>query len=393
MATGSHIELDAMIQTFLQVCISRLKLVSAHIFLYRDNNGWPETRVNGMNGQAPTRHYTSIPSNKAGQDWSGDSEFANVANSIVNDKTVNITINQEHYHAFSIPEHGAIVFCTPIALDTTVTSALIPIFLKLSQSCNASILHESLKREMEAREQAESDLRYQANHNEITDLANRALMLSVVNRSIQDRLVDGGTGAILCLHLDQLHHTNDLLGHRAGNELQSWFANFLRQMTRVNDVIGQIDSETFIVLLPNLADSKNTAIQAIENYYANLQRKLREPARIGAHKISLSATTGYTLYPHEGSEAEELIAQSEIAKSSAKHTQKKRAVLFDKVMLQKAKYRLEMEIALARAIEHDEVSLWWQPQYDLKHRLIGAEALLRWQTPELGSILLAYLSL
>lgn len=386
MATGSHIELDKMIRTFLRVCIARLKLVSAHIFLYRDKNGWPETRARWKHSEPAALYFTSIPSNEAGQDWSGDLELAAVANSIVDEKCIETSIGQKQYHAFSIPEHGAIVFCTPVALDNTITSALIPIFLKLSQSCNASILHESLKREMEAREQAESELLYQANHNETTDLANRSLLLKHLSRSIENHLKHSSIGAVLCIHLDQLHHTNDLLGHRAGDDLQYLFADFLRTVTRSSDLIGQIDAETYIILLPDLANSHNSAEQVVENYFIDLQKKLKNPVAIGAHTIALSATSGYTLYPSVEAEAEELMAQSEIAKSSAKHRQQKKALPFSNTMLQKAKQRLDMEIALAKAIEQDELALWWQPQYDLKHRLIGAEALLRWQTPELGFI-------
>ncbi len=228
------------------------------------------------------------------------------------------------------------------------------------------------------------EVRTQALHDPLTGLPNRALLADRLEHAQARAARDGGRVAVLFLDLDRFKVINDSLGHHVGDELLVGVANRLTSNLRPGDTAGRFGGDEFIVVCDNVADEAE-ALRLAER----LVDSLHEPFTVADHHepVFLGASVGVALANDDADDPVTLIRDADAAMYQAKERGRSRVEVFDSDMRERAVARLETESDLRRAIERDELRLAYQPFVDVAtQRVIGAEALVRWDHPRRGEV-------
>jgi len=235
--------------------------------------------------------------------------------------------------------------------------------------------------DMSSLKQSESRLHHIAHHDLLTDLPNRLMLTSLLARAIV-RGRDRHRVAVLFVNIDRFKTVNDSLGHAAGDEALVCAAARFRAVIGNRATLARYGGDEFVVLVEELETPADAAAVA-----ENLMASLAAPLTLkGYSDIYLAASIGIALFPDDGVDAERLIQRADVAVARAKGSGRGTCVFYTDGMTQHANARLDMEVRLRRALTRGELSLAYQPQVDLATGgRIGAEALLRWETPS-GSI-------
>ena len=230
---------------------------------------------------------------------------------------------------------------------------------------------------------SEEQLDFLAHHDPLTGLPNRLLLSARLQHSIGVAHRDGGTLALLVLDLDRFKDVNDSYGHSAGDALLQQVAERLTNRVRGADTVTRLGGDEFAVLLENLAQPQDAARVAME-----VIGILSEPWQLGNDaEVRLGASLGISLFPDHGQTAEDLLQQADAALYQAKSEGRGRFQYFSADLTQAARRRIELEARLRRAITDQQLRVYYQPQIDIPSgRIVGAEALVRWQDPERGLI-------
>ena len=228
----------------------------------------------------------------------------------------------------------------------------------------------------------EAELVWRACHDPLTQLPNRARFIELLSEA----LADAGSRtsvAVLFLDLDGFKVVNDSLGHAIGDELLSAVAQRLSAYLRVGDEIARLGGDEFAVFVRNMTHGDD-ALRVADRLLADL----RQPFSLRGREVFITASIGAALAGrHSPVSPEELLREADIAMYQAKARGKSRTVIFDESMNATAILRLELETDLRRVVERNELRLMYQPIVDLDDgRIVGAEALVRWQHPRLGLI-------
>lgn len=228
----------------------------------------------------------------------------------------------------------------------------------------------------------QAELEFQANRDSLTGLANRSLLLDRLGQAsaFADRY--GHQVWVLFLNLDRFKFVNDTLGHRAGDQLLKSVATRLRQVVRDTDTIARLSADEFVLVLPERGDEhlSPAAVQAIMDVVA-------QPIVIEGYEFVMSCSIGIAVGPVDGNDADSLIKHAGIAMYRAKETGRNRFQFYMPAMNERAMERLRIEGDLRNALEREEFMLHYQPQVDLSTgRILGVEALIRWQHPVLGTV-------
>ncbi len=223
-------------------------------------------------------------------------------------------------------------------------------------------------------------LRYEAAHDVMTGLLNRASFSERVARHLAaDDDAGGRKSAVLFIDLDHFKLVNDSLGHAAGDDLLVTVAQRLRHTLRPGDLLARFGGDEFVLFCTNLSGT-----QAVSAIARRLIAALAEPLMIGSDEVFVSASVGIAV-AHEGDTAETLLRHADAAMYQAKHDGRARAVVFRPDHHGSAVEALRTGNDLHRALDRDELVLHYQPIMDLRTgRVIGFEALVRWNHPERG---------
>ena len=233
--------------------------------------------------------------------------------------------------------------------------------------------------EHKANEQRISHL---AHHDVLTDLPNRSLCIERLRMSIQQAERQHHNVGVLFIDLDQFKQVNDSLGHSVGDELLVAVAARLDEHARLIDMLARLGGDEFICLMEAVRDDDEVAMIAEE-----IAAAFEEPFQLGEHELFLSASIGISLYPADGDSVVELMRNADSAMYRAKASGRGRYHFYTPEMTQAAQDRIRMENLLRRALENGELSVHLQPQVDAgSSKLVGAEALVRWFSPELGNV-------
>ena len=232
----------------------------------------------------------------------------------------------------------------------------------------------------ESKEQ-ENQLAYQATHDVLTGLANRALFTDRLIHDVELATRNGQTLAVLFIDLDEFKPINDTLGHKVGDQLLSSVADRLRLGLRASDTLARLGGDEFVLLLPDLSHPDEA--EAIAD---RLLEDLNRPHRIGEHELHVSASIGIALHRQGLDEPARLLQHADMAMYQAKKQGRNAYQRYTEDLDGKLSQRVTLRSELQDAIEHGHLSLHYQPLLDREGRVDGLEALVRWQHPTKGFI-------
>ena len=216
----------------------------------------------------------------------------------------------------------------------------------------------------------------------LTGLPNRRLLLDTLSSMLGTARSEGGMIALLYIDLDGFKLVNDSLGHPIGDALLVQMAACLRSWIRERDILGRIGGDEFVVILDRLQGKEDAALVA-----ENLLDAISSPFKVEGHELKIGASIGISIFPENASDAEELMKQADSAMYAAKRAGKNRVMTFTPEIGSLMHERLSLEILLRGAIPRREISVQYQPEFELPGiRLTRFEALARWTHPTLGSI-------
>ncbi len=230
--------------------------------------------------------------------------------------------------------------------------------------------------------EAERKILELAFYDPLTDLPNRRLLLDRLQQSHLHAIRSGKYGAILMIDLDHFKTINDVYGHDVGDEILIEVAKCMRTALRDSDTAARLGGDEFVVLLTDLGSDLGSAGLAIKVVLDKLIALLSQPKIIHGITHHLTASIGVTTFPNEDKDINALFKQADIALYQAKTSGRNRVSIFNTEMHDKFVERVSLGDRLKSAVNNYEFIIHYQPQVNFDGKLKGAEALLRWQSPD-----------
>ncbi|MEH1871028.1 two-component system response regulator [Nostoc sp.] len=241
----------------------------------------------------------------------------------------------------------------------------------------------SISRNITALKLAEAQLIYEAFHDVLTGLPNRALFMERLERSLMlTKRRAEYTFAVLFLDLDRFKVVNDSLGHMIGDQLLTALARRLENCVRAGDTVARLGGDEFTILLEDLNN-----INDVTGVVERIHEALTSAFKLSGYEVFTTVSIGIALNRGSYNHPEELLRDADIAMYRAKTLGKARHEIFDSTMYRQITKLLELEMDLRRAVERQEFQVYYQPIVLLEtYKIIGFEALVRWQHPQQGLV-------
>lgn len=253
-----------------------------------------------------------------------------------------------------------------------------------------------LREDITTRKQAEERIRFLAYYDHLTQLPNRVLLQERLLDAVELAKVRSQALAVLFLDLDQFKRVNDSLGHRAGDLLlqqvairlqdclrsADYVCNALPDLLAPQDILARLGGDEFVILLAEISHP-----DAVVKVAQRILSVIAQPFTLEGNEVFSGCSIGIALYPYDGDDMETLLKNADTALYHAKNAGRNNYQLFSDWMHVATIQHVEMEGLLRKALDRQELTLHYQPQVDIgSGRIVGVEALLRWQNPELGSV-------
>ncbi len=248
--------------------------------------------------------------------------------------------------------------------------------------------------------ESQEQIKFLAYYDSVTNLPGRPLFKNHLQHEIKNAKRNDTVLAILILDLDEFKKINDTFGHTVGDELLVNVSDRLVKYMRKSDTIGRpggvisvaesktsehfsrIGGDEFTLIIPNLSDRKYST-----EFSKKIIELFKEPFKLAGKEVYISTSIGIALYPDNGNNAEELLKNAEAAMYRAKEVGKNTFRYYSPSMNDQAKQRITLENKMRHAIKNREFLLYYQPQYNIQtSRLVGMEALIRWNDPDMGLV-------
>jgi diguanylate cyclase (GGDEF)-like protein/PAS domain S-box-containing protein len=228
----------------------------------------------------------------------------------------------------------------------------------------------------------QEELRFQAEHDALTQLPNRVLFIDRLQQSIKNARRRHNKLAVVFLDLDHFKEINDSMGHDVGDALLMRIAEVLQKHIRESDTIARFGGDEFALIVDNI-----TQTDAVIDVVNKIMDAIKEPCNIDGHEFFNSFSIGIAIYPEDGDDAAKLLKNADAAMYKAKKSGRDNYQFYTREMTKKALERIQLESRLRYAIENDGFDVNYQPKVDSdSNTVVGMEALVRWSDPEIGMI-------
>ncbi|WP_233269017.1 bifunctional diguanylate cyclase/phosphodiesterase [Paraglaciecola sp. L1A13] len=380
MSIGLDLDLDKMLQLFLDRAKKRLSLRSALVFK-----------------QAPREDkdsnllcYPYAPRPDEGSDWLVEQIFQF---SKLDKANQCLQKDDCYFYLFKVPKFGAISFERKLhPIDDIVLHALLPLFGRLAVSCQACLEHQNLVDEIKNRKAIEEQLRRQTYQDVLTGLPNRKMLNINLQSLLSNVQQQGQYGAVFFIDLDRFKLINDTLGHSVGDELLINITSKLRNCIRRDDTLARVGGDEFILLLNNIGTDELSAVAKATKVAEKMLGITRESVELSNCSVYTSFSIGIALFPSPelsvnktiSEQAKCLIKNADVAMYKIKHTSRNGYMFFRHELQVMSAFRSEVEQRLHVALREQSFELYFQPMVNLNGKIIAAEALLRWHDEKLG---------
>ena len=235
-------------------------------------------------------------------------------------------------------------------------------------------------RDISSRKKAEKLITFQAYHDLLTKLPNRAMLLDRLDLAIKQSIRTRETLIVMFLDLDRFKLINDSFGHVVGDQLLVEVAERLKHEIRTGDTLARLGGDEFMLLLP-----QPTTREQAESVAQKLIASLQQPFFLRNKEVYINVSIGIAVFPDDSSDINTLIMNADMAMYEVKSTGKNGYAFYDDSLEHKAAEKISIESGLRNALKNGELEVLYQPQIDVRSgNIVGVEALLRWHHPQLG---------
>ena len=238
----------------------------------------------------------------------------------------------------------------------------------------------------EERRRNEARINELAFYDQLTGLANKPLLTDRIRLAVAASERNQQYSALLITDLDSFKTINDTLGHDHGDSLLKQVGRRLLALTQAEDTLARFGGDEFVLLLQGVSSQREVAVEKVALAARNILAAVSEPIIVEGIVCHCTASIGAALFGADTVTPDELLKQADLAMYQAKDAGRNTVRFFDPQMQKVVLERIELERQLEEAIRHEQFVLYYQPQVDANNRVIGAEALIRWQHPAHGLI-------
>jgi len=256
-----------------------------------------------------------------------------------------------------------------------------------NRTAELKVTNQRLEKEIEIRMIAEDRLQKQASYDELTGLPNRSLAADRLKQTLVKAKRHELNPCVAFLDLDNFKYINDTFGHAAGDDLLREAAKRLTDCARGSDTVARLGGDEFLLILDDDSDKGSKNESGVRHVAERVLNSFSIPFVIEGQELNITPSIGFAVYPRDGEDSNKLMRHADAAMYRSKHDGKNTYCFYSPEMTVKAKMRMDVENELRHALARDEFSMFYQPIVDSQSgEIIKAEALLRWQSKELGMI-------
>lgn len=378
MAIGTALRLRPMLLVFSRVCLRRLGLAAIHFHFRQQADGGVQLHADAHG--IGLSHYLSLPlHSRAPVPPAFDPCQADAVQCVhQHDNDGN-----NHTYSFNLGTFGVVTLHRIKGpLEPSIIQLLKPLIERLGLSCQASIEHEGLLLAVSARKKAEETILHQLLHDDLTQLPNRRHMMQMLEAELAKATRNGTCGALLFLDLDRFKVVNDTLGHAIGDQLLIAVATKLQAMMGPDGVVSRLSGDEFVILLRGVAFGQAEAIKRVDALLDRIRSEFSGTIQAGDHLLYVTPSTGIELFPDGDCSAYQILRRADTAMYQAKLSGLNSSVYYDRQLSSELERRREIEKELQFALKDlGQFELHYQSQHDVAGHCIGAEALIRWNSP------------